>query len=254
MWQTSFQARWQGRFRNSLRPFEDGQYVEGIANTFVQHHMNKIIPLLISLMLFTSPLRAANPDWIWHDNKGAAIKTNEVRFFRKVFRVETRPQKALLSIAADDDAIVYINGKEVVHAKNYDQPSHEEVTREIRKGDNVIAIRGLNTVADQAGVVAILELRLDKKGTEFVVTDPTWVSSQKEADDWQKLEFSDAKWTKAVSRGKHGDKPWGEVLKVPKATAAESLTVLPGFKVQLLHSSEIGEGSWICLTADAKGR
>src|SRR5436309_845893 len=127
--------------RNSLRLFRDGQYVAGIATTSEQHHMNKIILPLIGLILFANPLRAANPDWIWHDNKGAAIKTNEVRFFRKVFRVETRPQKALLSIAADDDAIVYINGKEVVHAKNYDQPSHEEVKREIRKGDNVIAIR-----------------------------------------------------------------------------------------------------------------
>ncbi|HSU53147.1 MAG TPA: c-type cytochrome, partial [Candidatus Dormibacteraeota bacterium] len=40
----------------------------------------------------------------------------------------------------------------------------------------------------------------------------------------------------------------------PKATAAESLTVLPGFKVELVHSSEMGQGSWICMTTDSKGR
>jgi putative heme-binding domain-containing protein len=38
------------------------------------------------------------------------------------------------------------------------------------------------------------------------------------------------------------------------ATPAESLKILPGFKVELLHSAQKGEGSWICMTVDAKGR
>jgi glucose/arabinose dehydrogenase len=40
----------------------------------------------------------------------------------------------------------------------------------------------------------------------------------------------------------------------PNATSAESLTVLPGFKVELIRSSQPGEGSWICMTTDDKGR
>src|SRR6187551_1696357 len=38
------------------------------------------------------------------------------------------------------------------------------------------------------------------------------------------------------------------------ATAADRLTVLPGFKVELLRSAAAGEGSWICMTLDPKGR
>jgi len=38
------------------------------------------------------------------------------------------------------------------------------------------------------------------------------------------------------------------------ATPAESLKALPGFKVQLLRSARESEGSWICMTVDAKGR
>src|SRR5689334_7166148 len=38
------------------------------------------------------------------------------------------------------------------------------------------------------------------------------------------------------------------------ATSAESLTVAPGFKVELLHSAERNEGSWICMAVDNKGR
>src|SRR5882724_9914145 len=42
--------------------------------------------------------------------------------------------------------------------------------------------------------------------------------------------------------------------KNPKATSAESLTLLPGFKAELLRSAQKGEGSWICMTTDQKGR
>lgn len=42
--------------------------------------------------------------------------------------------------------------------------------------------------------------------------------------------------------------------KPTSATPAAQLTVLPGFKVQLLHSATADEGSWICMTTDAKGR
>src|SRR5512140_2553991 len=38
------------------------------------------------------------------------------------------------------------------------------------------------------------------------------------------------------------------------ATAAEQLTVLPGFKVELLRSALPGEGSWVCMAVEPKGR
>jgi putative heme-binding domain-containing protein len=199
-------------------------------------------------------LQAENPHWIWHDNKGAAIKPDEVRYFRKTFNVAGKPGKAQLSVAADDEAIVYLNGKEVAKPKNYDKPSYEDVSSALKKGQNVLAIRAHNISGDQAGVVVMLEINPNKRQGDFVVTDGSWVSSAKEEPGWEKPAFNADNWTKAVSRGKLGDKPWGDVFKVPTATAAESLTTLPGFKVELLHSSEIGQGSWICMTVDQKGR
>src|SRR2546426_7765827 len=56
--------------------------------------------------------RADNPHWIWYDNKGAAIQSNEVCFLRKTFRLESKPTKAILSVAADDEATVYLNRSE----------------------------------------------------------------------------------------------------------------------------------------------
>ena len=40
----------------------------------------------------------------------------------------------------------------------------------------------------------------------------------------------------------------------PAGRAEPQLTVLPGFKVEMIHASQMGEGSWICMTADPQGR
>ena len=221
--------------------------------------MNKIRFLLFGcpfayLLLLPLLARAENPHWIWHDNHGTPIKTNEFCFLRKTFLVGSIPAKAVLRVAADDEAIVFLNGKEIARPKDYAKPASEDVTARIKKGRNVIAIRGQNLASDQAGVLATLELQVTRKNADFVVTDNTWLSSRKEKKGWETVNFDDTGWSKAVSRGKLGDKPWGDVLEVPMATAADSLTVLPGFKVELLRSSEIGEGSWICMAIDQKGR
>src|SRR5205085_2687468 len=120
----------------------------------------------------------------------------------------------------------------------------------------IIAIRASAARADQAGVLAVLELKQSqtKKESEFIATDGSWLRSEKIQDGWLEANFDDHSWSRAVSRGKLGDAPWGDVLKSPQATSAESLTVLPGFKVELLHSAQFGEGSWICMATDQKGR
>jgi putative heme-binding domain-containing protein len=217
--------------------------------------MRIFIVALGSCLLLLPPLASAeNPCWIWHDNHGAPIQPDEVRFFRKSFHISSAPTKVSLSIAADDEATVYINGAEVARPKDYAKPTIEDVTEFIRKGDNVLAIRGHNIASDVAGIMGMLEIKVSKQRSDFIVTDETWLASEKEEPGWRELKFDDHSWPKARSKGKLGDPPWGDVLKVPKATSAESLTTLPGFKVELIHSAEVGEGSWICMTLDAKGR
>ena len=95
-------------------------------------YASTIASCAVWLSLMTLPTRAQNPQWIWNDNKGKSIKTNEVRFFRKVFEVDSRPTRALLSVAADDDAKVYLNGKEVSHTQGYDKPNYEDLTAEVK--------------------------------------------------------------------------------------------------------------------------
>jgi len=47
---------------------------------------------------------------------------------------------------------------------------------------------------------------------------------------------------------------WKQALGTNAATAAEHITALPGFKVELLRSAQRSEGSWIAMTFDPRGR
>src|SRR6266481_1973142 len=119
-----------------------------LAGASLSHHMRKItsapIYFFFNLLLVAVSARAENPQWIWHDNHGAAIQADDVRFFRKTFEARGRFNKVLLSAAADDEATIYINGKEVAHPRDFSKPVYEDVTSQVKAGRNVIAIRGHN--------------------------------------------------------------------------------------------------------------
>src|SRR5882672_314719 len=100
--------------------------------------MRKIVPAFVcfafvNFLLLVVAAHAENPHWIWHDNHGAAIQTNEVRYFRKTFEAKGRFNKVLLSAAADDEATIYINGKEVAHPRDFSKPAYEDVTSQVQK-------------------------------------------------------------------------------------------------------------------------
>ncbi|MBU6399320.1 MAG: c-type cytochrome [Verrucomicrobia bacterium] len=214
--------------------------------------LNIIRPRAV-LLLFPLGLNAQTPEWIWHDNHGVPPADNEVRYFRKTFAVDGTVRRAVLALAGDDQAVAFLNGKRVAISRGWEHATRANVRQAIVSGANLLAIRGKNNSGD-AALIARLDLTFDSGKTETIVTDPSWVSSATPADGWEKPGFDAPGWTKAVSHGKLGIAPYGDVMAAPLATAAEKLTVPPGFKVELLRSAQPGEGSWICMTIDPKGR
>jgi putative heme-binding domain-containing protein len=208
------------------------------------------------LTLVCSPvhrLAAQTPEWIWHDNKGAAPKENEVRFFRQTFRVDGTVTNAVLTAAGDNQVIVFLNGLQVASKRGWEQPVTVNLTKAIKEGENLIAVRGQNDEGD-AAIIAKLELMFSNNQKRLVVTDTSWLSSARDMRNWFRPDFEVVEWSAPVSRGKLGIQPWGNIMAPREATAADKLTVLPGFKVELLRSAEPKEGSWVSMTFDSKGR
>ncbi len=213
---------------------------------------NRLLIVLLSMFLLPLFVQAQVPEWIWHKGHGTPTN-NEVRFFRKTFVVEGSPKHAVLGIAADDEADVWVNGKREMTVTGWKNATYADIGKKLKSGENVIAVRAKNLNGD-AGVLAYIEIGAGRN-KKLVVSDTTWMSAVENPTGWEKPGYkADGSWTPAISRGKLGIQPWGDVLKAPQATRAEDLTVLPGFKVELLRSAQIGEGSWICMTTDKSGR
>jgi putative heme-binding domain-containing protein len=204
--------------------------------------------------LFPLSTVAQTPEWIWHPNEGQTPTNGEHRFFRKTFTVEGKVNKAVLSVAADDRAIITVNESPVIAVSGHEHATRTDVTTQLKPGENLLAVEGINAT-DVAGLLVRLEISLPKRQRQVIVSDTSWLTSATELTNWRSPNLpASTQWVKATSLGKVGVAPWGDSLKSAPATSAESLTVPPGFKVELLRSAEADEGSWISMALDNKGR
>jgi putative heme-binding domain-containing protein len=208
---------------------------------------------------------AQEPQWIWDSTNQSDGK--QVLFFRETFIVKKNLLKAKLSADAGDGGEFFINEKKVATVTNWHNPAYADVTKDLVQGDNILAVRCTNGIS-AAGLMVRLEMTVPSVGPpsydpkqhaglrsiDTVVTSTNWLWADHAPLEWNTLDFDDGDWKPAVAKGKLGVKPWGKVFATREATPAESMYVMPGFKVELLHSADPTEGSWISMAVDNKGR
>ncbi len=230
--------------------------------------------LTISLLFSLTSLAVAQPHWLWSRAKGQA-RGGEVVFFRKAFVVEGAVTKAELFASCDNRMDVYLNGKLVVQSGEWQRPVLVDVTKHVRSGENLLAVRGQNDGGNIAAFLARLTLSLaadkkdDKKDDkkQEILTDPSWRITDKLVEGWQTAALDDSQWVAPVSQGTLGVAPWGDLTgggpgqklgaprKPGQATPVEQITVLPDFHVELLYSvPKATHGSWVAITNDTQGR
>jgi putative heme-binding domain-containing protein len=181
---------------------------------------------------------AQTPEWIW----GPSAGNNETRHFRTTFEAPAGAGKATLLVAADNSAEVKIDGKAAASSTDWSHPTMAKVEPAPAAGRHTLEVTAHNDDG-AAGLLVVLEFAV-KGRVVRVVSNPAWETSSDGSSGW----------VAATSLGKVGVQPWGEVLQSAKATPAEDIKVLPGFKVELIRNSELGEGSWVSMTIDPKGR
>jgi putative heme-binding domain-containing protein len=208
------------------------------------------------------------PEWIWSSTNNVS-KQKEVRYFRRTFTAKDGLRQSRLMASGDDSVEIFINGKKVGSTENWAKPVYVDVTKHIVSGENVIAARCQNQDS-YAGLIVKLEMTLPTLGSanqayqpkphaglvwiDTLISDKNWVWSDHLESNWTRVNFNDDSWKAAYKVGKLGDQPWGDVFVPPQATPVKSIHVEQGFKVELLHSADATEGSWISMTIDPKGR
>src|SRR6185295_9429462 len=99
------------------------------------NRINRPLQIFALFVALTAAVRAADspaPQWIWHPNDGAAATNGEIRFFRKTFTVEGNIKKAMLAVAADNSADVFLNEELAVIARGYEHASYTDVTKQLQ--------------------------------------------------------------------------------------------------------------------------
>ncbi len=225
-------------------------------------------------MCVSLPLRAVvsedalpnQAEWI---SASAEARNPETALFRRSFEVSSNLIKAVLLATADQSANIHVNGVRVAEVKGFAQALSVDVTSFIRAGTNVIAARVANP-AGQAAFRLMVELVFLDGKQRWVVSDNSWLVSSTESPGWMEAAFPLAGWKPAWAHGRAGLQKWGDPFQATKspdaynswmlarnadlATHPNSVTVLPGFQIELLRSAQPDEDSWVALAFDPKGR
>lgn len=202
------------------------------------------------------------PQWIWANSHP---HRNETAVFHKSFDLLRPIRRAELLGLADARMSVTINSQLVGNVRGFREFGRIDVTPLLRTGENRITVLG-NSEDGTGAVLVKLRITLADGSTSTIVTDHTWSSRIVEYGA-RRLSQTAAGSNSSFSFGLLGVQPWGdprgeegdyyqwqEARGTKSAEEAARLQVIPGFQVDLVRSSQPGEGSWISLAFDARGR
>ncbi|MGB7325101.1 MAG: family 16 glycoside hydrolase, partial [Rubripirellula sp.] len=198
------------------------------------------------------------PRWIWRKDNSTA---NDPLYLRHAFQVQGNVKSAQLYYTCDNEASVWINGKEAGGCRDWMYPvTIDNASELLRNGTNQIAVKAANR-GGSAAFVFKLAIETDDGKKHTIVSNRDWKLADKESGDWKIAGYDDSAWGVAVNdRGEFGVAPWskptgngGKESKdaLPKA---DELTVADGFKVELIYAvPNATQGSWVSLTTDGQG-
>ena len=146
--------------------------------------------------------QASKSQWVW-DSKSAA--TNGcTAYFRKTFRVETKPRKAVIDVFFDDGGDLYVNGvKKAVG----------DITDALKGGENTLAFRLVN--GHGASAINFLLSGEDAEGSPFYVHSDSGMKVAREAaKGWEKPGFDDSGWNAVKTLGDVLANPWARYFDI----------------------------------------
>ena len=204
----------------------------------------------------------ARPQWLW---ASAESPEGDTVAMRREFELAGEPTRALLRCSADNHVRVFLGGELVLAHDDWSQAVEVDVTKQVQSGANSLVALCRN---DGGPAGAWFELVVERKGAKplRLQSDGSWAVQRLAAnEEWKTWKPAQHAWRLSPPHvvGSFGVSPWGSLAWEPqsqeedeqRALAAEELTLLPGFRAQLLYSvPRAKQGSWVSLTEDPAGR
>jgi hypothetical protein len=162
----------------------------------------------------------AGCSWVWYpEGNPAASAPPGSRYFRKAVSLAAgrSVKRATFHATADNDFVLYVNGERAGAsgggADNWRNLKKIDVTKRLRAGGNLLAVRAINTsdAANPAGLIGCLLVEFRQGAPVRVRIDRSWKAANREHRDWEKPGFDDAEWAQTKEVVRFGGGPWGRV-------------------------------------------
>jgi hypothetical protein len=112
--------------------------------------------------------------WIW-SNDLAASPPGEKLAFRTSFDLPSVPVHAVVVIAADNEATLFLNGREITSSPEWTEPRMALVANDLRQGANRILVVAANGAAGGPAALRVeVRARLADGTERTIATDQTW--------------------------------------------------------------------------------
>ncbi len=223
----------------------------------------RVVVVLVAALAFAAagPLRverdcsAEDAQWIWspeHAKDGVPI---DACHFRKKFRL-TRPSDGEITIAADDEYVLYVNGRTVGSGGSARRMDKHDIGRYLTRGTNLVAVKVSNTEGSTAALAARVMIKeYDGRWLSYS-TDDSWKTSLGPLPLWNLGLYNDSNWAMAQSFGPLGStEPWDRAATVAKEEQEnhERFTIARDFRVQLALDDK-QTGSLLAMTFNEFGQ
>ncbi|MCA9130014.1 MAG: HEAT repeat domain-containing protein [Planctomycetales bacterium] len=146
--------------------------------------------------------------WIWSPEHPRGQAKQGDCFFRKTLEL-TNVEQATITITADDEYSLFVNGRQAGVGRSIKQMEHYDITRLLRHGRNVIAVRVNNLADGPAALAARVFIKPPGKPWASYSTDDSWRSHLDSAAGWQAIAHDDSRWKPSQMFGALGETaPW----------------------------------------------
>lgn len=151
--------------------------------------------------------------WVWSPEPQGYLQVPPCkRYFRATVQIPAgQIRKAVFRLAADNSAVLFVNGKQAGSSDAWEQPTEIDVAALLRPGANTLAIEAANggEAPNPAAIIGRCKVEFAQGAPIEFAIDKAWKCSREAKAGWQNAGFDDAGWVAAQEVADFGQGPWG---------------------------------------------